>query len=246
MGAIVTGGSRGIGEALVLKLAELGYDIIINYVSDRSKELTEKLIGTIEEKYHVKGYGFRADVSNYEDCKRLVDEALEKFDGKIDVLVNNAGVASSNVPFTEIQHDEIVRIIQTNLMGTVSLCHLVIPHMVKRKGGNIVNLSSIGGLMGVPGQAEYCASKAGIIGLTRALAAEFGSLNIRVNSICPGMIWTDMIKNCKEDAVNALLKTIPLGKIGDVQDVANTLEYFIKNEYVTGQYISPNGGVFMP
>ena len=126
------------------------------------------------------------------------------------------------------------------------MCHLVIPHMLKEKKGCIVNSSSIGGIMGVAGQTDYCASKAAILGMTRALAMEYGKQNIRINSICAGMIWTDLLKQVKKDKVEALEKNIPLGYIGKVEDVVSCMELLIKNQYMTGQYISPNGGLFMP
>ena len=114
--ALITGGSRGIGEAMVLKLGEMGYNVLINYVSDKSKILTDELINKLKNQYKVKGYGFKADVSKYEDCKKLVDEAVRLFNGKIDVLVNNAGIASSNVPFTEIKYEEYMKVINTNFL----------------------------------------------------------------------------------------------------------------------------------
>ena len=244
--AIVTGGSRGIGEAFVLKLGEMGYNVVINYVSDSSKVLTEKIIETLKTKYNVNGYGVQADVSTYEGCKKIVNFAVEKFGGKIDVLVNNAGIASKNVPFTEMPYEQYMSVINTNLLGTFHMCHLVVPYMVKAKKGCVINNSSVGGLMGVAGQVDYCASKAGINGMTRGLAVEFAKDNIRFNSICLGMISTDLLKSIDKDKLDALAKTIPLQKFGTLEEAADTMEYLIKNEYMTGQYISPNGGMFMP
>ena len=244
--ALITGGSRGIGEAMTMKLGEMGYNVLINYVSDSSKTLTDEIIKKLTNKYKVKGYAFKADVSKYEECQKLVNEAVRLFDGKIDVLVNNAGISSSNVPFTEMKYEEYMKVIDTNFLGTFHMCHLVIPHMLKQKKGCIVNSSSVGGIMGVAGQTDYCASKAAILGMSRALAMEFGSKNIRINSICAGAIWTDLLKNIKKDKMALIEKNIPLGRIGKVEDAANAMEFLIKNEYMTGQYISPNGGLFMP
>ncbi len=246
MNALVTGGSRGIGEAMVLKLGEMWYNVFVNYVSEKSKKLCDNIIDILSKRYNVKGYAFRADVSNYKDCNKLVEAAVKQFNGKIDVLINNAGIACCNVPFTKIKYEEYTKVIETNLMGTFNMCHLVIPYMLKNKCGCIINISSIGGLMGVTGQVDYCASKAGIIGMTRGLALEFGGQNIRVNCICPGLIETDLLRSMKKDKLDAMAKTIPLGKIGKVEDVSNAMEYLVKNEYVTGQYISPNGGIFIP
>jgi len=243
--AIVTGGSRGIGEALVYKLGEMGYNVIINYHSDKSKVLTNKIIETLDRKYKVKGYGIQADISKYEECQKLVKFAYDKLD-HIDVLVNNAGIASPNVPFTKMSVDQYTQVIGVNLFGTFHMCHLVVPHMAKAKKGCVINISSIGGLMGVAGQVDYCASKSGVIGMTRALALEFAKENIRFNCICPGMMWTDLLRGINKDKLEALAKNIPIGKIGEIADAASTMEFLIKNEYMTGQYISPNGGLFIP
>ena len=243
--AIVTGGSRGIGEALVLKLGEMGYNVIINYHSEKSKPLTDKIIETLDKKYKVKGYAVQADIATYEGCQKIVKFAYDKL-GHIDVLVNNAGISSSNVPFIQMPVDQYMKVITTNLLGTFHMCHLVVPHMVKDKKGCVVNISSVGGLMGVAGQADYCASKAGIIGMTRALALEFAKENLRFNCICPGMMWTDMLRNIDKDKLEAFAKGVPLGRMGEVEDAATTMEFLIKNEYMTGQYISPNGGIFIP
>ena len=145
-----------------------------------------------------------------------------------------------------MKKEQYMSIINTNLLGTFHMCHLVVPYMVKAKKGCVINMSSIGGLMGVAGQVDYCASKAGIIGMTRALAVEFAKDNIRVNCISPGMILTDLLKHIDKEKNEALAKTIPLGKIGKVEDVSNAVEFLIKNEYMTGQSVSPNGGIIMP
>ncbi|MCD7711579.1 MAG: SDR family oxidoreductase [Firmicutes bacterium] len=243
--AIITGGSRGIGEAMTLKLGEMGYNVVINYRSESSKALTEKLVATLGEKYGVEGYAVRADVSKYEDCEALVKAAVEKFGEKIDVLVNNAGI-TNNSPFCELSHESYMAVIETNMLSAFHMCHFVVPYMVKANEGCVISTSSIGGLMGVANQADYCASKSGLIGMTRALAMEFGKQNIRFNCICPGMIWTDMLRGVNQDEVAALAQSIPAGKIGDVDDIANAMEFLIKDKYMTGQYVSPNGGIYMP
>ncbi|MCD7830953.1 MAG: SDR family oxidoreductase [Firmicutes bacterium] len=243
--AIITGGSRGIGEAMTLKLGEMGYNVVINYRSESSKALTEKLVATLGEKYGVEGYAVCADVSKYEDCEALVKAAVEKFGEKIDVLVNNAGI-TNNSPFCELSHESYMAVIETNMLSAFHMCHFVVPYMVKANEGCVISTSSIGGLMGVANQADYCASKSGLIGMTRALAMEFGKQNIRFNCICPGMIWTDMLRGVNQDEVAALAQSIPAGKIGDVDDIANAMEFLIKDKYMTGQYVSPNGGIYMP
>lgn len=243
--AIITGGSRGIGEAMTMKLGEMGYNVVINYRSDSSKALTEKLVDTLKEKYGVEGYAVQADVSKYEDCEKLVKAAVEKFGEKIDVLVNNAGI-TNNAAFCNLPREKYMAVLETNLISAFHMCHFVVPYMVKAGGGCVINTSSIGGLMGVANQADYCASKAGLIGMTRALAMEFGKQHIRFNCICPGMIWTDMLRGVNQDEVQALKMGIPMGDIGDVEDIAIAMEFLIRDKYMTGQYVSPNGGIYMP
>lgn len=242
--AIITGGSRGIGEAMVLKLGEMGYDVVVNYRSDSSKELSENLVAKLKSEYGRDGLAVQADVSKYEDCKKLVEAAVAKFGDQIDVLVNNAGI-TNNCNFIDITEEQYTRVINTNLMSFLHMCHLTLPYMVKN-GGAIINTSSIGGLMGVANQADYCAAKSGVIGLTRALAVEFARQNIRVNAIAPGMIWTDMLRGVNQDEVQALKLSIPMGEIGDVNDISECMEYLINAKYVTGQVVSPNGGIIMP
>lgn len=243
--AIITGASRGIGEAMALRLGQMGYNVVVNYRSNSSKELAEALIARLKEEHGVETIAVQADVSRYEDCEKLVKAAVEAFGEKIDVLVNNAGI-TNNAPFCELPREKYMAVLETNLISAFHMCHFVVPYMVKANGGCVVNTSSIGGLMGVANQADYCASKAGLIGMTRALAMEFGKQNIRFNCICPGMIWTDMLRGVNQDEVAALAQSIPMGKIGNVEDIANAMEFLIKDEYMTGQYVSPNGGIYMP
>ncbi len=243
--AIITGGSRGIGEAMVMKLAELGCNVVSNYRSDSSKELAEGVLARASEQYGIEGLAVQADVSTYEGCEQLVKTAVEHFGETIDVLVNNAGI-TNNASFCDLPLDRYMAVIETNLLSAFHMCHFVVPYMVKAGGGCVVSTSSIGGLMGVANQADYCASKAGLIGMTRALAMEFGKQGIRFNCICPGMIWTDMLRGVNQDEVQALAQSIPMGTIGDVEDIASALEFLIKNKYMTGQYVSPNGGIYMP
>ena len=219
--AIITGGSRGIGEAMTMKLGEMGYNVVINYRSDSSKALAEALIEKLQSQYGVKGAAFQADVSKYEDCEKLVASAVETFGEKIDVLINNAGI-TNNAPFCDLPREKYMAVLETNLISAFHMCHFVVPYMVKAGEGCVISTSSIGGLMGVANQADYCASKSGLIGMTRALAMEFGKQNIRFNCICPGMIWTDMLRGVNQDEVAALAQAIPMGKIGDVAAVSYT------------------------
>lgn len=243
--SIITGGSRGIGEAMALKLGELGYNVVINYRSDSSKVLSDNLAAKISKDYGVETLVVRADVSKYEDCENLVKATVEKFGDKIDVLVNNAGI-TNNCNWIDIKREQYENVINTNLMSFLHMTHLVLPYMINHSNKDsqccIVNTSSVGGLTGVINQADYCASKSGIIGLTRALALEFAGKGVRVNAIAPGMIMTDMLRGVNQDELKALAATIPEGFIGDVSDIAGALSYILTAPYLTGQIISPNGG----
>jgi len=242
--AIVTGGSRGLGRAMVLRLGKMGYNVVMNYVSDSSGKECEKNLEELR-KMSVDGIYIQADASTYEGCEKVVNAAVEKFGDKIDVLINNAGV-SNNAEFHTQNHEDYEWLIRVNLLSVMHMTRLVLPYMVEAKEGNIINISSIGGLMGVINQADYCATKSGIIGFTRALALEYADRNIRVNAICPGMIDTDILKGVNQDELKALAATIPLGKIGDPECIAGSMQYLIENDYTTGTYLTPNGGIHMP
>ncbi|SFB83416.1 SDR family NAD(P)-dependent oxidoreductase [Butyrivibrio sp. YAB3001] len=246
--AIITGGSRGIGEAMSYKLGELGYNVVVNYRSESSKALSDNIAEKLAADYKVDTLVVKADVSKYEDCEALIKATVDKFGDNIDVLVNNAGI-TNNCNFIDITRQQYENVINTNLMSFLHMSHLVLPYMVNHSSKDnqccIINTSSIGGLIGVINQADYCASKAGIIGLTRALALEFAARGIRVNAIAPGMIMTDMLRGVNQDELKALASTIPQGYIGDTSDIAGALEYLLKAPYVTGQVISPNGGIVL-
>lgn len=241
--AIITGGARGIGHGMALKLGEMGYNVVINYRSDSSKSLSDDLAKELTDKYGVETLVVRADVGIYEDCETLVKAAVDKFGSKIDVLVNNAGI-TNNCNFIDITREQYENVINVNLISLLHMCHLTLPYMVDQDA-NIINISSVGGLVGVVNQADYCATKSGVIGLSRALALEFASRKVRVNVIAPGMIMTDMLRGVNQEELNALASTIPLGHIGEVEDIAGAMEYILNASYVTGQVLSPNGGFVM-
>ncbi len=246
--AIITGGSRGLGEAMVLKLGELGYNVVINYRSDSSKSLSEELAKKIEKNYGVETLIVKADVSKYENCEELINQTIKKFGDKIHILINNAGI-TNNCNWINIKREQYENLININLMSFLHMTHLILPYMInhssKENQCNIINISSIGGLTGIINQADYCASKAGIIGLSRALAIEYGSKGIRVNVIAPGTIMTDMLRSVNQDELKELCKNIPQGFIGDVSDISGAMEYIIKANYLNGQVISPNGGIVL-
>ncbi len=244
--AIITGGSRGIGAAMTQKLGELGYNVVLNYRSESSRKYCDDLAAELADKYGVETLIVKSDVSSYEGCKAIVDATVERFGDKIDVLVNNAGV-TNNSSWSTIEVPAYENVININLMSALHMTHLVLPYMEnhssKDEQCSIVHTASIGGLMGVINQADYCASKSGLIGFSRAIALEYAAKGIRSNCIAPGMIMTDMLRGVNQDELAALAGTIPQGYIGDVSDIAGALGYILTAPYLTGQVISPNGGI---
>lgn len=241
--AVVTGASRGIGEAVALKLAEQGADIAFTYISSREKAeaLEEKL-----KALGVNAKAYRSDAGVYADAEAMVADVIKTFGG-VDVLVNNAGVSRDNLllRLTEAQWDEVM---QTNLKSVFNMTKQVIRPMMKARSGSIVNMSSIVGVKGNAGQSSYAASKAGIIGFTKSIAQELGSRNIRCNAIAPGFVETDMTHYLKEgDAASSYMASIPLGRFGQGADIANVALFLASDmsAYVTGQVISVCGGLNM-
>lgn len=237
---LVTGGSRGIGEAISLKFASLGAAVVINYAASETKAnaLVERIKSGGGEATAIK-----ANVADFEDAMHLVNKALEQY-GRIDVLINNAGITKDNLMLrmTEADFDAVIDV---NLKGTWNMCKQATRQFLKQRSGSIINITSVVGLIGNPGQANYVASKAGIIGLTKSLAKEFGSRGITVNAIAPGFIATEMTDQLPDDVKEAYLKQIPLNRLGQTDDVAN-LAVFLASEaanYITGQVISVNGGM---
>ena len=234
---IVTGGSRGIGEGIVRLLAEKNYNIILNY------NKSEKKAKQIQDELKQKGKNieiFKADVSKREEVKKLIAFALEKFK-TIDVLINNAGISQIKL-FTDITDEDWNNMMQTNLNSVFYCTQEVLPIMIQNKSGCIINISSIWGITGASCEVSYSVAKAGIDGMTKALAKELGPSNIRINSIAPGIIDTDMNKEYTKEEIEEIKKEIPLGKIGKTIDVARCVNWLIEDEYTTGQIISPNGG----
>lgn len=237
---LVTGGSRGIGKEVALKFAKNGYDVIINYISDKTE------VNKIEEE--IKQYGtqclmIKADVSKSEDVEKLVKQAIEKF-GKIDVLVNNAGITKDNL-LIRMSEEEFDKVIEINLKGTYLVTKAVTKYMMKKRKGSIVNLSSVVGVTGNAGQCNYSASKAGIIGFTKSIAKELASRNIRANAVAPGFIQTDMTEVLSETIKETIQNQIPLKRMGEAKEVAELI-YFLgseKSSYITGQVINVDGGM---
>ena len=231
--AIVTGASRGIGKEISKELANQGIKVIANY--NKSEEQAKKLQ---DENPDIDI--FKADVSKREEVKKMVEYTLNKYK-KVDILVNNAGISLTKL-FTDVTDDEWNQIISTNLYSAFCMTQEVLPTMIHNKSGCIINISSVWGMVGGSCETVYSISKAGIDAMTKSLAKELGPSNIRVNSIAPGFIDTDMNKQYSEQDVECVKKEIPLGKIGKPIDIARCVNWLIEDEFTTGQVISLNGG----
>ena len=230
---LVTGASRGIGREIAKNLAQKGNIVIANY--NKSEEQAQNLQ---KENPNIEVY--KSDVSKREEVKQMVEYVLNKY-GKIDALVNNAGI-SENKLFTDVTDEDWQKIINTNLYSAFCVTQEVLPNMIHNKSGCIINISSIWGIVGASCETVYSIAKAGIDAMTKSLAKELGPSNIRVNSIAPGIIDTDMNKNLSQEDIENIKNEIPLQKIGKTIDISKCVEWLITDEYTTGQIISINGG----
>lgn len=239
--AIVTGASRGIGAAIAHRLCEVGANVVI---CSRSTESVTQTAATLEKKGFTV-HAIVADISRKEDVDTLIDETINRF-SQIDILVNNAGI-TRDMLLMRLKDEDWDAVLQTNLTGTMYCTRAVLRPMIRQKNGRIINISSVIGLMGNPGQASYAAAKAGIIGLTKTTAKEVGTRGITVNAIAPGFITTDMTAKIPEEFQNRLLELIPLQNFGTPEDVADTVCFLASNaaRYITGQTIQVDGGMVM-
>lgn len=239
---IVTGGSRGIGKAIVYAFANAGYNVILNY--NQSEQSAKNIVEDLKDCQGVVEM-FKADVSRREDVDAMIEYVNKEFGG-IDVIVNNAGISHVGL-FDEITEEEFRRVLDVNLMGVFNVTQAALKEsMLSRKNGTIINISSIWGISGASCEVAYSASKAGVIGLTKGLAKELAPSNITVNAIAPGAIATDMIyKEYSEKEIETIEKDIPMGRLGTPIEVANLALYLASDNarYITGQVISPNGGM---
>ena len=238
--AIVTGASRGIGKAIAIFLAKEGAEVIINYSS--SLENANKVVSEINS-FGGKAYPLQADISNENSVNELIKTVLEK-NNKIDVLVNNAGITKDGL-LMRMKTDDWQKVLDLNLSGVFYCTRAVSRQMLKQKKGRIINITSVVGLMGNPGQANYSAAKAGVVGLTQSAAKEFASRGITVNAVAPGFISTDMTKDLNSEAI---LSAIPLGRFGAPEDVAGAVTFLAADPsaaYITGQTIQVDGGMVM-
>ncbi len=237
--AVITGGSRGIGAAIATKFATLGANIaIIDYGNPEVAENTRKSL----EKMGVKAVAYLCDVTDGEKCKEVVKSILDEFGG-IDILVNNAGITRDNL-LVMMEESDFDAVINTNLKGCFNMIKACGRTFIKKKYGKIINISSISGIIGLPGQANYSASKAGVIGLTKAVAKELAVKNVCCNAIAPGFIMTDMTKDLD---VDAYLASIPMKKLGTPEDVAKAAAFLASDmsDYITGEVIRVDGGIAM-
>ena len=239
--AVVTGASRGIGKAIALLLAARGAKIV---ASGRNAELLGELVQEIRRQGG-EAVAVDGDISHSRDADRLVDEAMAAF-GRVDILVNNAGVTRDGL-LMRMKDEDWDLVLDTNLKGAFFCCRAVAKVMSKQRSGRIINISSVVGEMGNPGQANYCASKAGLLGLTKSVARELARRNVTVNAITPGFIVTDMTADLTEKAKEGLTSQVPLGKMGSVEDVAYAVAFLVSDQagYITGQVLGINGGMYM-
>ena len=234
---LVTGASRGIGREIAYTLAKEGNTVIANY--NKSKDMAESLKKIAKnEALNIDIY--KADVSNREEVKEMINYILNKYK-RIDVLVNNAGIDQEKI-FQDITDDDWNEVIKTNLYSVFCVTQEVVPNMISNKNGSIINISSIYGLTGGSYAVAYSATKAGIDGITKSLAKELGPSNIKVNSIAPGCINTDMNSNLSDDEWNEIKSEIPLNKIGTPHSIANCIKWLVDDDYTTGQVIAIDGG----
>ena len=239
---LVTGGTRGIGRAIALEFGRKGAKLVVNYTS--SEEKAKALVSELAE-MGCEAVAIQADVSRAEDAERLVSEAVKAF-GRVDVLVNNAGITRDNllIRMKESDWDEVMNV---NLKGAFLMSKAVGKLMLKQRSGAMVNLTSVVGIMGNAGQANYSASKAGVIGLTKSLAREFASRGVRVNAVAPGYILTDMTSVLSDEATSHFTSQIPLGRAGTPEDVAKAVCFLCSEDsaYMTGQVLHVDGGMLI-
>ncbi|NJI00147.1 3-oxoacyl-[acyl-carrier-protein] reductase [Staphylococcus hyicus] len=240
--ALVTGASRGIGRSIALQLAEEGFNVAVNYAGN--KEKAKQVVESIKEK-GAEAFAIQANVANPDEVKAMIKEVVSQF-GSVDVLVNNAGITRDNLLMRMKEH-EWDDVIDTNLKGVFNCIQKVTPQMLRQKGGRIINLTSIVGAVGNPGQINYVASKAGVIGMTKTAARELASRHITVNAVAPGFIVSDMTNALNDDLKAGMKAQIPLGHFGEDKDIAHTVAFLAsdKAKYITGQTIHVNGGMHM-
>ena len=240
--ALVTGASRGIGREISLSLAECGATVIVNYCG--SKEKAEEVVTSIEGNGG-KAKAVQCDVADFDATEQMIKSVLDEF-GKVDILVNNAGITRDNL-MIKMTEDDFDAVMSTNLKGAFNTIRHLYRNFLKLRGGRIINISSVSGIMGNAGQANYSASKAGVIGLTKSVARELSSRGICVNAVAPGFVETDMTGAMSEAVLEGAKKSIPLGRLGKPEDIADVVVFLASDSanYITGQVICVDGGMAM-
>lgn len=234
----ITGSSRGIGLAIAHKFASLGANVVLNSRGEISEELLAEF-----KPYGVKVLAISGDVSDFADAKCMVDQAIEEL-GSVDVLVNNAGITQDTL-MLKMTEEDFEKVLKINLTGAFNMTQAVLKQMIKAREGAIINMSSVVGLMGNIGQANYAASKAGLIGFTKSVAREVANRNVRVNAIAPGMIESDMTAVLSDKVKDAMLAQIPMKQFGQAEQVAEVTAFLASQDYLTGQVIAIDGGLTM-
>lgn len=234
----VTGSTRGIGKAIALQFAKAGSNLIINGRSAISEELLAEFTA-----YGVKAVGISGDISKSEDAKQMVAEAIETL-GSVDILVNNAGITRDSLSL-KMSEEDFESVLKINLTGAFNMTQAVLKPMTRARSGAIINISSVVGLMGNAGQANYAASKAGLIGLTKSIAREVAARNVRVNAVAPGFIESDMTEVLSDKVKDAMKGQIPMKRFGMPEEIATATQFLAEQEYMTGQVLTIDGGVSM-
>lgn len=238
--AIVTGGAQGIGKAITLKLAQEKAIVVINY--NKSSQAAEELVDYIQASGGT-AMAVQADVSQYDQAKKLIDETIKQY-GQLNIVVNNAGITDDAL-ILRMQEDQFDRVVSINLKGVWNICKHAAKPLLKSGYGRVVNITSVAGILGNAGQSNYSAAKAGVIGLTKALAREFASRKVTVNAVAPGFIETNMTLHRDVDITELWLNQIPLKRFGQVDEIAEAVLYLVssKASYITGQTLSVDGGL---
>ena len=241
--ALVTGGSRGLGRAIALQLASLGARVVVNYHANEAA--ARAVVDAIKSQGKGDGLALQGDVSKSEDAQKVVKGTTEAF-GRLDILVNNAGTTRDNL-LAMMKEEDWDFIISTNLKSVFNVSKAALRPMLRQKYGRIVNITSVAGVAGNPGQANYSAAKAGMIGFTQSMAKEYGAKNITVNAIAPGFIPTDLTSSLPQEVKEQMIKLTPLGRFGTVEDVAGVVAFFASDAaaYITGQVLRVDGGLMI-
>ena len=240
--ALVTGASRGIGRQIALTLGAKGATVIVNYNGSAAK--AEEVVKEIEAAGG-KAEAIQCNVSQFESCGNMMADIISRY-GKLDILVNNAGITRDNL-LMKMSEEDFDSVIETNLKGVFNCIKHVARPMIKQKSGRIINISSVSGVMGNAGQANYCAAKAGVIGITKSAARELATRGITVNAVAPGFIKTEMTDVLKDSIKEAIAQKIPMNRFGETEDIANAVAFLASDEagYITGQVLGVDGGMAM-